>query len=466
MLYQRHNITLNNNNQNPTTEHNYSIRSNNQQQLYSLLDSKDHSNYENDDDEERRRRRTTEIFEKSYGLAQFFVNPCLFLWLRFKHCHKLKIITRFLILCCCRKLLLRPFSFLSLVCLLLVLVMNTSSKYEYWMNEQEDESLSFKTSIPIVINLYKIESHGETLTLFHRNTLKIIQSDIISKAPDYGNLDLTFPLKFERVIHQNDYNDNNHDDTKIYKYFEFTSKTKCNDVNWRHISNPNCNFFHEMNIKSTTSRSSEEDSIYINSGFYRDVFLIQNNNNDVSIQLNEMALKLLRLEHNITSEAMFEISTDALIMERLTSSLRIMNIYGYCSTSVATEFVHHEIENIIVPNGGYDIIKLDKDNNSNNANDNNPSQNKLNATEKLHIAYEMALSIADLHGFHDGIIVHDDIQLRQWLRREDDGRLILGDFNRARILRWNDVDNVYCKFRTGTAFGDVSFSFFLILCFD
>jgi len=81
-------------------------------------------------------------------------------------------------------------------------------------------------------------------------------------------------------------------------------------------------------------------------------------------------------------------------------------------------------------------------------------QNDLNGTEKLNIALEMARSIADLHGFKKGVIVHDDIQLRQWLRASDDGRLVLGDFNRAKIMRWNDEDREYCKFRSGTVFGD------------
>jgi thiamine kinase-like enzyme len=44
------------------------------------------------------------------------------------------------------------------------------------------------------------------------------------------------------------------------------------------------------------------------------------------------------------------------------------------------------------------------------------------------MAVEMAESIAILHGFKDGVIVHNDIQLRQWLRTRE-GRLKLGDFN-------------------------------------
>ncbi len=79
----------------------------------------------------------------------------------------------------------------------------------------------------------------------------------------------------------------------------------------------------------------------------------------------------------------------------------------------------------------------------------------MNVSKKMEIYIVFSLSIADIQGFEKGVIVHDDVQLRQWLRTSD-GRLVLGDFNRAKILRWNDEDKDYCKFRTGTVFGDVS----------
>eukprot|EP00551_Chaetoceros_affinis_P020124 CAMPEP_0203737974 /NCGR_PEP_ID=MMETSP0092-20131115/40804_1 /ASSEMBLY_ACC=CAM_ASM_001090 /TAXON_ID=426623 /ORGANISM="Chaetoceros affinis, Strain CCMP159" /LENGTH=116 /DNA_ID=CAMNT_0050623471 /DNA_START=1 /DNA_END=348 /DNA_ORIENTATION=- len=116
-----------------------------------------------------------------------------------------------------------------------------------------------------------------------------------------------------------------------------------------------------------------------------------------------MALKILSLKHNVTRETMLDINTEALVMEGLTMSPRIMNIYGHCSTTVGSEFVAGEIEKSIVPRGymanaaseGKAVIE---------------PQNDLNGTEKLNIALEMARSIADLHGFKKGVIVHDDIQ--------------------------------------------------------
>jgi hypothetical protein len=54
-------------------------------------------------------------------------------------------------------------------------------------------------------------------------------------------------------------------------------------------------------------------------------------------------------------------------------------------------------------------------------------------------------------GSGGGVIVHDDVQMCQWLRTPN-GRLKLGDFNRARIMSWDLLKGEYCKFNNGEAF--------------
>lgn len=48
-------------------------------------------------------------------------------------------------------------------------------------------------------------------------------------------------------------------------------------------------------------------------------------------------LKILNMEQTLDYEIIEMVRMDALVMESLTSSPRIVNIYGHCSTSVATE---------------------------------------------------------------------------------------------------------------------------------
>ena len=528
----------------PTTNH-----QNDQGEDHHPQQSKQQNHYYYEEEDEDEGKKRTEMFEKSCGLAQFFVNPWLFLWLR---CHKVKVI-----LCtlsshccnyknCCRRYKQGRGSLLHLYHNRTTATFwdniicrggNNGNRYKhqqqrrrwgrcqiwmlciilavtYWIIQlfispspsppttisKKDTNINTnkpKTYIPIVIQLYNNKKN--TKRSRNRRQQYLPNFDIPS-VPDYGGLDLSFPTK--REISKMEYNYNislwdGYQDTNIYKHYEFTSTTKCHNVNWRYLYHPNCNFFHELNFLDDDNNASDSSSKaqYINSGFYRDVFsfeqVIQEPSNfnkegqttTAATTHDTMALKTLKLIHNITRENILEIATEALVMERLVSSPRIMNIYGHCSTTVATEFVENEIENVIVPYGGLEVVDIDKgankgddesevvkdrDNDENKGEtierDNgqnplllNPSQNNLTSSEKLNLAYDMARSIADLHGFKDGVIVHDDIQLRQWLRSSIDGRLLLGDFNRARIMRWNDVDQKYCKFRTGAAFGDVSF---------
>ena len=88
-------------------------------------------------------------------------------------------------------------------------------------------------------------------------------------------------------------------------------------------------------------------------------------------------------------------------------------------------------------------------------------QNDYTPIEKLEFGLAMAESLAVLHGYVGGLIVHDDVQLCQWLRTRD-GRLVLGDFNRAQIMDWNEEKGEYCMYNNGYAFGNVRCD---IMCF-
>jgi serine/threonine protein kinase len=59
----------------------------------------------------------------------------------------------------------------------------------------------------------------------------------------------------------------------------------------------------------------------------------------------------------------------------------------------------------------------------------------------------MAESLAKLHQFHGGVVVHADVNIEQWLLNNH-GDLKLNDFNLAEILPWNDQTQQYCPFAT------------------
>ena len=69
--------------------------------------------------------------------------------------------------------------------------------------------------------------------------------------------------------------------------------------------------------------------------------------------------------------------------------------------------------------------------------------NNLTSTKKLDFAIFMAKSLADLHGFKGGPIIHADTHIEQWLIAPD-GSTKLNDFNNAKTARWHQENQEYC----------------------
>lgn len=141
---------------------------------------------------------------------------------------------------------------------------------------------------------------------------------------------------------------------------------------------------------------------------------------------------------------------DALISERLSSSPRIVDIYGHCGLAMFSEFFAiGDIEQAIVPTGGYM-----KQSDLHDQHELKP-QNDIPTADKLLVALEMAHAIADLHGFEGGAIIHGDIQLSQFIETPG-AELKLNDFNRGEISLYSEEKHQYCKHRNGWAQGNVS----------
>ena len=139
------------------------------------------------------------------------------------------------------------------------------------------------------------------------------------------------------------------------------------------------------------------------------------------------------------------------VKETLVRETAAASVQSISEQPSAETFQHdYKVEEYVVPGKGY---RTQDD--TQNSSDSPLPMNKLTPKEKLETALEMAESIAILHGYQDGVIVHDDVQLQQWLRAED-GSLKLGDFNRATILEWDPKKQQYCRYSNGAAFGNVS----------
>jgi len=186
---------------------------------------------------------------------------------------------------------------------------------------------------------------------------------------------------------------------------------------------------------------------HTSNGAFRDAWMLERR---LTVNTSEGAvLKALRPKRPLDIEQMKMVQRDAIIMERLTSSPRIIDIFGHCASSTIVERMRYEVEEYVVPDEGMAVQKdLDKL-------DGVHPMNNYTIEEKLQIALEMAESIADLHGYEGGVIVHDDVQLCQWLA-DSNGHLKLGDFNRAEMMGWNEKYKSYCRYENGYVNGNVS----------
>ena len=140
---------------------------------------------------------------------------------------------------------------------------------------------------------------------------------------------------------------------------------------------------------------------------------------------------------------------DAIVAEKLSYSPRIVDIYSYCALGMINEAMHNgDMENVAVPGKGRIGHKLPPGKEA-------EPRNKLTPLQKLKYSLDMVEAVVLLHGYRDGVIVHDDIQLSQFLL-DAKGNLKLNDFNRAEIMFWNDKDQEYCRYSNNPGHGDVS----------
>ena len=143
---------------------------------------------------------------------------------------------------------------------------------------------------------------------------------------------------------------------------------------------------------------------------------------------------------------------DAIVAERLTSSPRIFNIYGFCGLSIMSQFFQHgDVEGLILGNSNGYSDKLLKD----ESGDLKP-KNGFTPIQKVVLALEMAKGLADLHGYENGLIIHDDVQNSQFLFNDDKSMVVLNDFNRAEFPLWDEEHQDYCRYRNGPGHGNVS----------
>lgn len=212
-----------------------------------------------------------------------------------------------------------------------------------------------------------------------------------------------------------------------------------------------CNSFHELSLERPPMGSKHLQPYNVTfrgMGSFRFSWHFHAiRNEDDNEHGDEFVLKVLRYRSDFDYQAMTEMNNEAVVMERLSGSPRIVDIFGNCGFSIMAENMEYELTKELVPGSEIDYSKYGYMNQSDldaiQAIDVRP-QNALHVAQKLEYAISMAEAIADIHGFDGGVIVHGDIHPVQFLKNKA-GMIKLNDFNNGQVLKFDDSKKAYCE---------------------
>jgi hypothetical protein len=261
--------------------------------------------------------------------------------------------------------------------------------------------------------------------------------------PDYDDLEMNIlrrdgvAVDYIRIISPLDYQNLHHerrkyleaiDDEEVTENYEHTEELshprECQRNNWGWTPKPACNNMHETSVNFDASSNMQQsyDLKYLSHGYYRDTWLADPHRRDMLDR--EFILKTLRLieDHEFDYYNMRKVEQEAIIMERLTKSSIIVDIYGHCGTSIIAEAMPGEVTMSIVP--GVDVDDYDRGHIQQSELDEMQEtdvhpMNNLTIKEKVDLALLMAESLAELHNFKGGLIIHGDVHPDQWLKSTD-----------------------------------------------
>ena len=224
----------------------------------------------------------------------------------------------------------------------------------------------------------------------------------------------------------------------------------------------NCNSFHELD-RTTVHRHNENSDFpqVVGNGESHYVFKIL----PPQAPQHPFVLKTIftdtRPDTSYSHRQYEEMRKDAIVFDLFQNNNYFVDMYGYCGLSIFSEFMPHgDIDTVATPT--FDAYRT---NNNNWTDDQLLHMNSMEPEFKLRVALEMAESVAYLHNFEGGIIVHNDLHAVQFLFTPE-GRnhwnttnqvLKISDFNMATFMKYDMNDHEYCTYHNGIGGGDVSF---------
>jgi hypothetical protein len=314
--------------------------------------------YDDSDDEKGHAASSDKLYGSACSLDKFFLNPCLCLWVTLRLSCQRRYVAKV-------QKRLKPMHAVLLLLLVLLVryVLRYNAMQPHPLRPRSDSQVDkLRIVIPSLASSKHADLGGWYSSVPFRRPGRSMQMKP-DRVVDFGGLifkSLT-PGRFHRVSDPEDYdkyedirlremNRMDMDPTlKKYDHDDEQDYTKCRRPNWKSSYYPNCNAFHEIGMERiydptvTSLIDKTFDSYLFSHGYYRDAWLLDN------MEKHEGAvLKTLRMKHDFTPRIFANVQRDAVIMERMTSSRYIVNIFGHCAASLSVEPVAFEIEEYIV----------------------------------------------------------------------------------------------------------------------
>lgn len=234
---------------------------------------------------------------------------------------------------------------------------------------------------------------------------------------------------------------------------------------WVHRAMPNCNEIHEIdlrrgynprrrNVDATALAAVAEGGRatgYVGSGLWRDVWKVDpraeaaSDDGENSHQDNDIVppavLKVMKQEHPYDFRNYDRHRRDALVMERLSSSEYVVDIYGYCANSVLSEYVGRTLDDLIYEDNRRKDDEEDGDDlDSIGFIESVPELTRDTPVGRIRLALDVFKGISHLHDIPGGPIIHADLQAKQFLIDPSTQTVRINDFNRCRFVPRKDGD--------------------------
>lgn len=327
-----------------------------------------------------------------------------------------------------------------------LLLEGTSFSYPLPLNDTDGRAKTPNYN-DLVMDFFEYDN--TTRVIYHDYSLDIDHDILKQEAEKSPTKKMDEYYAFDDDFKRNTYYQS-YDDDKLYQ------QKRCHRVSWHRHMPIECNKFHEFDFGGQTTKGLTH---LLSSGAFKNVFLVMSGQ-------DTMVYKMFVMKRRYDYKDYESNRVDSMVNERLDSSPYIVDLYGYCGLAQFGEAMPDgDMEEFAAPENGrhrisvkvYDEKELDP-------------KNYLLPSEKISFCLQMAEALQLLHGYpggyvrsldsfvrndcssietpshsdthsivflllllfliYDRVIVHDDIQLGQYLLTPDLKHIKLNDFNR------------------------------------